>query len=230
MEIARKYFDTILKPLGLTENQILEKDLPELKKSLTSINDLIDKHQSFPSIKLKMTSSARIVITTASQEAHFEIGILPVLLERKKLIIERLRSFESKQAIKSIKDLIDQVQDPDLKLKLDKELGELNSKSQELREEAKKLEKLQMDEKITAEERVLKMQLALSENKKEYLKMFLEKQSMATIVGAILLILITLSLIIGVLFQGQPTDMLNNALLVLLGYFFGQAVNKPNAA
>lgn len=230
MEIARKYFDTILKPLGLTENQILEKDLPELKKSLTYINDLIDKHQSFPSIKLKMTSSARIVITTASQEAHFEIGILPVLLERKKLIIERLRSFESKQAIKSIKDLIDQVQDPDLKLKLDKELGELNSKSQELREEAKKLEKLQMDEKITAEERVLKMQLALSENKKEYLKMFLEKQSMATIVGAILLILITLSLIIGVLFQGQPTDMLNNALLVLLGYFFGQAVNKPNAA
>jgi hypothetical protein len=153
---------------------------------------------------------------------------LPILFERKKLILERIRSFESKQAIEGIQDLIDQVQDVNLKSKLNKELGDLNSKSQVFQEEAKKLEKLQMDEKMTAEERVLKIQLALSENKREYLKMFLEKQSMATIVGAFLLILITSSLIICVLFKGQPIDMLNNALLVLLGYFFGQAVNRPN--
>ena len=123
--------------------------------------------------------------------------------------------------------MINQINDTELKSKLDQELKDLKTRSEIVHIEAKNIEQLQIEEKIRAEERAFQMQLTLIQNKKEYLKMFLEKQSMATLVGAILLILITFALIIAVFFKGQTTEILNNALLVLLGYFFGQAVNKP---
>ena len=227
MDEARKYFDSTLGPLELTKEKILEKDLAALKSSLKEIDHLISIHESFPTVKIKISATAGAIIATANQEAHFEIGILSILLERKKLILERIGLIENKNAISSIIDLINQINDTELKSKLDQELKDLKTRSEIVHIEAKNIEQLQIEEKIRAEERAFQMQLTLIQNKKEYLKMFLEKQSMATLVGAILLILITFALIIAVFFKGQTTEILNNALLVLLGYFFGQAVNKP---
>jgi hypothetical protein len=57
MEAARKYFDVVLEPHGLTERQILEQDLPGLKMSLTATDDLIIRNQSYPSVKIKIAAS-----------------------------------------------------------------------------------------------------------------------------------------------------------------------------
>lgn len=227
MEFAKKYFDDFLIPLGLTEQQIQSQNIDELRKSLDNVNDAISHPESFGTVKFKITASAGVVITSIKQEAHFEIGILPILLERKKLIIERIGLLEGDEKISNIEDLINHISDETIKSNLQKELKDLGSGSILLQKELRELEKQQLQEKNNSQERFLKLQIELSERKakmwQSLWQSIIERNSIATFVGAILLIVIVSTLIIGMFLNIPSTDILNNVLLVILGYFFGQA-------
>lgn len=230
MELAKKHFDDLLVPLGLTEQQLQSQNLDELRKSLESVNDAITHPESFGTIKLKLKASVGMIITSIGSEANFEIGILPILLERKKLIIERIGILEGNQKINDIKDLIEnQVSDEAIKVRLQEELKNLSSGSLLLQKELKELEKQQMQEKNDAQERFLRLQIELSERKAKIWQSFLERESVATFVGAFLLLIIVLFFIIGMFKNVPSTDILNNVLLVILGYFFGQAAGKATS-
>ena len=58
---------------------------------------------------------------------------------------------------------------------------------------------------------------------------FLERESAATIIGSVLIIIITVAQIIAVFHSIPPSDILNNAFLLILGYFFGQTTNKASS-
>jgi uncharacterized membrane protein YfcA len=58
---------------------------------------------------------------------------------------------------------------------------------------------------------------------------FLERESVATILGGVLLIVITLAQIGAMLFKIAPSDTLNNTFLVVLGYFFGQSTSRTSS-
>lgn len=233
LEFAKKHFDELLFPLGLTEQQIQSQNLNELKESLDSVNDAISHPESFSTIKLKLTASGIWVITSINQDAHFELGILPLLLERKRLIIERIGLLEGDQKVSNIQDLINHISDANIKSKLQNELKDLSSGSIQLQKELKELEKRQFQEKIDAQERFSKLQLELFERKAKtwqaLWKSISERNSIATIVGAILLIAIVSTLIIGMFWKISSTDILNNVLLIILGYFFGQAGKAPSS-
>jgi len=73
---------------------------------------------------LKITASAELIIAQ-SPEAHIEIGVLPLLLERKKLITERLREFRSELIITNLREFIETVTNNELKERLLTELEAL---------------------------------------------------------------------------------------------------------
>lgn len=105
LERAKQFFDPQLKKLGLTEDQIDQQSVEELRASLKRVEDALRHPEAFGVLKLAVGSAAFFVART---EAHIEVGIVPILLERKQLIVKRLRALGAKDV-----DVVDdrQVQD-----------------------------------------------------------------------------------------------------------------------
>ncbi|WP_446011893.1 hypothetical protein [Candidatus Electrothrix sp.] len=87
------FFKETLNRLNLTKTQIQKQSKEELKNSLSTIEDAIRNSSSFGVLKVSMSASAAAYIVQSRSEHHFEVGILPLLLESKNLILKRLAGF-----------------------------------------------------------------------------------------------------------------------------------------
>lgn len=92
-ELIREFFDPQLDMIGLTIEKIYEQSLPVLHRSLDIINDAISKPESFGTLALGVDTDGNLFISQGKTDDNIhEIGILPILLERKILISERINS------------------------------------------------------------------------------------------------------------------------------------------
>ncbi|NET54031.1 MAG: hypothetical protein F6K09_37045 [Merismopedia sp. SIO2A8] len=161
--------------------------------------------------------------------ASAEFGALPILLERKKLITDKIRTLSQDEQIGSLKDLISEIDIPQefqdqVSSKLDKILADFQAQKQE-KEEIDEQVRIAELEALKKREEFEREITRLRERSKVWLS-FLARESVASIVGAILLIIITVAQLIAMHPNVETTEILNNSFLVILGYFFGQAMNK----
>lgn len=97
LEQAKAFFEPQLQKLGLSEEQIHSYDLEQLETALTTINDCMSSPESFGVFRFAFSATLPILITKGTSEAHIEIGILPILLERKKAILERIKAIQASE-------------------------------------------------------------------------------------------------------------------------------------
>src|SRR5947209_5407449 len=83
---AREFFDAQLETLGLTTEQINGQNLVQLESSLGKVNDAIANADKFAPVRISLTAEVGFIIAKSDSAASFEIGILPILLDRKSLI------------------------------------------------------------------------------------------------------------------------------------------------
>jgi len=121
-EQALRFFDAQLERLGLGEMQINQQDITSLEDSLLRIDDALRNPGSFGVLSLSMTANAAVFIAKSNTEALVQIGIVPILLERKTLVIERLRHLRSQRPITTLVELIDSLSDGVLRESLRTEL------------------------------------------------------------------------------------------------------------
>lgn len=121
-EQAERFFEAQLERLNLGVAQIQTQDIVALEDSLVRVDDALRSPDSFGVLKMSVTASGPILIVKSNTEAHLQIGVLPVLLERKTLIISRLRELRSQRPISTLKELIDSVVDSGLRERLRTEL------------------------------------------------------------------------------------------------------------
>ena len=69
-----------------------------------------------------MSGNAQVLLVTTVSEAQVEIGIVPLLLERKRSIIERLRLLRGQRPITTLDELVDSIEDVGLRERLRTEL------------------------------------------------------------------------------------------------------------
>lgn len=93
------FFNKQIENLGLGIEQINRQSKFELKNSLKIVNDAIDHAESFGVLKLKISATAGVFVASAKQDIHFEMGILSLLLERKKIIQDRLEQLKEESDI-----------------------------------------------------------------------------------------------------------------------------------
>jgi Fe2+ transport system protein B len=75
----------------------------------------------------------------------------------------------------------------------------------------------------------LSMEIERSRNTANLLNKLLEKEVVATLIGAVLLLMLII-IFAKAMISGIPTsDILNNAFLLILGYFFGQTTSKSSS-
>ncbi len=93
--LVDKYFAITVKRLKLTLEQLEKQDKNELLQSLSIVEDALVNSASFGTCRIKMTVKAGNLIpfianVSKKSNAHFEIGITPLLLEAKSHILKYL--------------------------------------------------------------------------------------------------------------------------------------------
>jgi hypothetical protein len=225
--VVRDFFEPQLRALGLTIDQIKEQNLEQLEISLNSINEAIANPDSFGKIRLLYTATAGAIIAQSQSEAHVERGILPILLERKAFILDRIKELRSEERLSNLRDdVANNVEDPVVREQVvgavDHYLDQQRAESERIEQQKKEVEAKRMD----ALEREQRLNMEMRERKWAIYRSFIERESMASIIGSILLILLAVVLIIGMFSHTAPSDVVSNAFLLVLGYFFAQATTR----
>jgi hypothetical protein len=93
---VNKYYEKQLDSLGLSMKVLRQDSEESLHRKLIAINHAIENHESFGKFGVRVTTDVGAILVNNKSEALFEIGILPLLLKRNDLILERLGEFDRK--------------------------------------------------------------------------------------------------------------------------------------
>lgn len=149
------------------------------------------------------------------------------LLRLRELLLKRiaeLKGKETQESFKAVIETVNELPDDATRSLLISRIENLEVKTSNITETAKETvaveqQRQRMQIQLEAEERRAKTRL-------RYLERLLERESVATMLGSILLSIITLTLIIGMFAGKIETKIIENGFLVLLGYFFGQTTGR----
>jgi predicted nucleotide-binding protein len=98
---------------------------------------LIAHPEQFGFFRIKVTAEGSTVIVANRAEAQIELGILPLLLQRKQLVLDRIRELTGGRKIQNLRELVEQVSDDLVRSRLSSELETLIRANEELAEKAK---------------------------------------------------------------------------------------------
>ena len=227
---ADKIFESKIDEIGysLEELQLLDKDA--LQDKLNSLNDLVSDRDRIEDIG-KISFKRGIDFELHSEKDKDLVGIgynfKTNLIDRKKIILDLIKTKSRNEKISSLEDLINNVGDDELRNKIESELEELNTQTTEFEEQAKELSK--EEKEIESSKQLLeisKTKLELLEKKSQIWLTILAKESIASIIGAFLLIIIAICLLVSMFLGIETTEIIESAFLLILGYFFGHAVAR----
>jgi VIT1/CCC1 family predicted Fe2+/Mn2+ transporter len=125
----------------------------------------------------------------------------------------------AEQGVQDLRALAAQTAGPvrdELQIKIDA----LEVQVKHWREQAEALDTAQRRAESERQTEIIKIELA--ERRSRLWRSFLERQSVATMLGALLLILMFLFIAIAAGSGAKVPELVSNAFLVILGYFFGQ--------
>ncbi|GHO55290.1 hypothetical protein [Ktedonobacter robiniae] len=217
-------------------------DLTTAKTNLEEINEIIDKRifsRSFYVLAGYDTLYDKVTfdVTEGRPEPHENLlhywvfRAVPLLLDIKRQLIDHIGLLEEEAKIQDIKDVIKKVQDETVRLKLEDQLDDLQRQTQNQRAQAQEAIKQQESKQAEEEWRLTLRQRTAEVRELEWKlwRSFIERESVSTIIGALLLLIIVAALIIAMFNHVTSPEIINNAFLVILGYFFGQTVGKVEA-
>lgn len=117
----------------------MEQDQEELKLSLVTLDTLIGHPEQFGLFRFKAAVKSGTLISVMADnpnEAQFEIGILPLLLSRKRFVLDRLRELKGARGVQTLVDLVEQVPDETSREALRAELSSLQKQISDLAAQA----------------------------------------------------------------------------------------------
>lgn len=223
-------FESRINNLGFSMEEIQLLNLDELQKKLDTISDLIiDKNKLGITGKKNYKRGKDYSIPSDVEPDTVGYGFTAYsnLIDKKKEILELIKIKSRSEKISSIGDLINNVTDTSLRNKMDKELKELTKQTNEFEEQEKELSVEEKEfENSKKQLEISKSKLELLEKKSQIWLTILAKESIASIIGAALLIIMSTCLLIAMFLGINTTEIIESTFLLILGYFFGHAVSK----
>ena len=225
--ITEAVFEPRLRELSLGVDQIAQQTLQELQDSLDRINDALRNPQAFGEAKILLTADSGAVVARSSSDHHLTIGILPLLLERKRLVLSRIRELGGRNAEAALERLASGGNGSG---NTQQEAAQALKQLRVAREATQEV--VELDRDLVRQREMLALserRAVLSERRARVWQSFLARESMASIAGGILLLLLAGSLIVAMFVGTATSEVVSNAFLVILGYFFGQSVGRDRA-
>lgn len=137
------------------------------------------------------------------------------------MILERIKHIEVSRKIENIQQIVEQLSEKEKKADISYLLDMLSQRETKYDKEIQDIAIKETEAKIKLEQQ----RIDSLERKSKIWLSFLQRESAASIIGGIVLLLVTVALIGGMIF-GAESQILSNGFLVILGYFFGQSSSK----
>lgn len=215
-------FNNILLRKGLDVHTVNKDNIEKLREKLKIVIALLEDKEYIKSKTYEFTTKNDFTIkdnSYTSMSIMYSIG--HVLLAAKEYIEERINQLEQSTSVLSIKQLVEELPENEIKKNLKIEIEEL---------EDKKIELLKIKE---GDRENLKELMELGKHKADifakrsdvFLK-FLDRESIASMIGSILLLLMGVCLLVMMFIGKEPIKIVESAFLLILGYFFGHSKNK----
>ncbi|MFJ4090888.1 hypothetical protein ACIPYS_04835 [Kitasatospora sp. NPDC089913] len=221
-------YDQLLSLSGLTEAQINALDLAGLHEALSRVNDAIARPDQFPKINFA-AHSGKISSILADRPAEGAMGVLPLLLHRKRLILERITELRSQEKISGLRELIDRIPDEETKQALSERLAALEVAASEVEHLDRDATVQQSELEFRRERELAELRMQLSERRWKLRSAQLARESVAPMIGAALLVGLAITLIIAMFTNVEVSALISNSFLIVLGYFFGQTSSDPRS-
>lgn len=237
--LSDDFFEPKLAQHGLSEADIEGMDRSRLQDALDRIDDALQNPEQFGVLPLKIDGEGfKLVPAAPTEEARFTLDAVPTLLSRKQFVLERLSAVTDSAKLSSLRELIEQVSDEQVRADLEGQLDALEDEvddKKRLRNAAASVATAREQQSHEDAEEVAtvlegeRLKLELLERRSAVWRSFLERESAATIIGAVLLVILAISLI-AAMFVGTPVpEIVSSAFLLVLGYFFGQTTHELSA-
>ncbi len=226
--LAQSFFEGQIEHLGLSDALLENQSLEALQQSLQTINQAIIKADSFGILRLSVQPDGHLKLAPSAAEAQLEMGILPLLLERKRFVLQRIQVLSDEQKLTHLQTWIAKIEDDTIRTNLAAELGELQQTTQANQQTFAHLDQAQrlLDEQI--QRTIAQLRTQSSEPRSPTwltLLHVLNRELAATTFGGILLFVIAIVHIVAVFNQIPFPDALNATFFIILGYLFGQSVH-----
>ncbi|MFI7609346.1 hypothetical protein ACIBTV_30130 [Micromonospora sp. NPDC049366] len=225
LSVARQVYEPLLAPMRLGRDDIAAQDLDALEASLARINEVIANPSAFGGpLNLKLTAGTGVVVAQSPAEAHVVVGPLPILLERKQDILDRLAQLRPQRHLDNLREVVaEKVADPsvreDLLTALERESDQQKAMSEELDKELEQVKRAESEAQA-------RLKVEILERRSRVYKSFLERESVATLVGGLLLVSLTVALLVAMFAKLPVSEIVSSAFLIILGYFFGQSTSR----
>jgi hypothetical protein len=219
LELAEA-LETCLLDLGLSEKQISNQDLKQIKINLKQLDQCIAN----PKISLN--------IQVNDSETDYTRVILPILIDRKKFLLRRFNDLVIKRKYHNIRVLLNKVTDNSIKTPLEKIINDLYIKDKILEKEYKKLEQLlstiadKKQKKKDEPHADVHQNQPIEAEKKTPKKSIRIRDSLGIFILGVLLMCLTLYIAIAPLVSISVPSSLNIAFFIILGFFFGLIITR----
>jgi hypothetical protein len=220
---ANAIIEKIADSNGFSIEEIDLLDINGLNKILKKVSSIIEddkKIQKFATVSFRRDQDYYLPPQLEPTTVGYGYTASFTLLERKKYILQQIKSKSKDAKLNSLVDLVESVSDRELKDKLNSELREFQIQSNQF--DKQEIEISNEEKKIKAK----KQELEIFEKKSQIWLTILAKESIASILGGILLLVLSICLVVAMFMDINTTNIIESAFLLILGYFFGQAVSK----
>jgi len=228
-EKSYKFFEPRINDLGFSYEELSNLDVVQLQSKIDSLNKIINDHEKVISIGVKefrRDKDYKLPPNEDPRTTGFGFSAYANLYERRKYIFDIIRKKTRIEKVDSLGGLIDNIVDKDLKEKLVKELKDFNTQVNELEVQEKINNENELHKSSIKQLEITEKKLEVFEKKSKIWMTILAKESIASVIGAFLLIVIAISLIVSMFLGTETTEIVESAFLLILGYFFGHAVSK----
>ncbi|MEU0134902.1 hypothetical protein ABZ172_12880 [Streptomyces sp. NPDC006296] len=171
---------------------------------------------------LSIINSELEYIQSDSVNPEFRMRARAQLHRRKELIASRLYEVSSKRQISSLREAVDLIPESGNREKIEAELDALEKTAEAHASDSRRniAEQSEWDKS----DALLKQHI--SERKWNVRAQLLARESVATLVGSLLLVGLATVITVAMFLNVQVTEILTNSFLIVLGYFFGQNSDK----
>lgn len=215
-------YNSFLKGKGFDAATVDNDDIDSLKEKLNKIDSFLNDENFIKKKTHIFTSRYHFrVLSTNSNSITITYSISHILQAAKDYMQEKLNQLEQSTTFESIKQLIEELPENEIKNNLITEIEELEAKKEDL-----------LNIKFEERARISDL-MQLGQHKADifakrsdvFLK-FLDRESIASMIGSVLLLLMGICLIIMMFLQKEPIKIVESAFLLILGYFFGHSKNN----
>ena len=225
---VRKFLEPRLHYLGLSEKQIAKQSLDELNESLTQLDNLLAHPELFFDDSDK-TVKVNLILNELGPSEGILIHLHPILLERKSQILERIALLRPREQMADLKEVVvNTVDDLNLRESLLREIehgaAKASTEADLLQLELRQTDKERENFELLRQERLI----TLAERRSKMRKSWFERESIASIVGAVLLLGLGIALIVAMFIGTTTSEVVTSGFLLILGYFFGQASGRKD--